>query len=464
MGELRLDAANIVLHYYRYHGTMANSFVDPVEDWLLRKLRKMRLDDWVVEGLTSSALMIEDKDDVLLTLQNFLGKDDHGTLRALVDELFCLRERYHEKDETTSLRSMTADRFVETSISPKTPSRQTGENEPIRLQDLDSQVLNCLGCGKIFDLRAVNGIVSETARSFLHNRGTCSFCGASVPLRSGGVVGNFVRELPAAPLSAGSASSVQESDGRSRINTTTTCHEVDSKSKNLNSQAFMCGQYDSSADASQPGAIARAIDAKDRLVDFDRTAASRTVVIDDQSDWFEIDGNSWLDEQERAEMKKQAQEMMEAQEQRRLSQKKLVTVDLLGRQVLQPAFDLYAERTTSLQGEDRFLSVETSEFSGTSEEGCFANPSVAFAPVFVTPALVPKALQPGRREREPRRESGVGGGQAPRPGEAPMIRTTSSSEPHRQSKMVGAVGFERGGLDSSRRRVLDVSPFAVDIF
>ena len=54
---------------------MAKSFVDPVEDWLLRKLKEMRLDDWVVEGLTSSALMIEDKDDVLLTLQNFLGKD-----------------------------------------------------------------------------------------------------------------------------------------------------------------------------------------------------------------------------------------------------------------------------------------------------------------------------------------------------------------------------------------------------
>ena len=53
------------------HGTMARSLVDPVEDWLLRKLREMQLDDWVVEGLASSAMVIEDKDDVLLTLQNF---------------------------------------------------------------------------------------------------------------------------------------------------------------------------------------------------------------------------------------------------------------------------------------------------------------------------------------------------------------------------------------------------------
>ena len=50
---------------------MARSLVDPVEDWLLRKLREMQLDDWVVEGLASSAMVIEDKDDVLLTLQNF---------------------------------------------------------------------------------------------------------------------------------------------------------------------------------------------------------------------------------------------------------------------------------------------------------------------------------------------------------------------------------------------------------
>ena len=441
---------------------MARSLVDPVEDWLLRKLREMQLDDWVVEGLASSAMVIEDKDDVLLTLQNFLGKDDHGTLRALVDELFRLRERYHKKDETPHLGGMNADRLVETSNSAKTPSRQTGESEPIRLQDLDRQVLNCLGCGKIFDLRAVNGIVSETARAFLHKRGTCSFCGATVPLRSFGVEGNVARELPAAVLSAGSvgsASSVQESDCRSRINKNATRHEVDSKRNNSDSSAVIFGQYDSSADTSQTEATARAIDAKNRLVDFDRTAASRTVVIDDQSDWFEIDGNSWLDEQERAEMKKQAQEMVEAHEQRHLSQKTLVTVDLLGRQVLQPNFKLHAGQSTSFQGEDRSLSSETAEFSGTSEEGCFANPSVAFAPVFVTPALVPKHVQPGRREREPWQESSVGGGQDPRPRKDAMIRTTSSSEPHRSSKMVGAVELERRGLDSSRRRVLDVSPF-----
>ena len=73
-------------------------------------------------------------------------------------------------------------------------------------------------------------------------------------------------------------------------------------------------------------------------------------MIDDQSDWFEIDGNSWLDEQERAEMKKQAQEMVEAHEQRQLSQKTLVTVDLLGRQVLQPNFQVARWAINKLPG------------------------------------------------------------------------------------------------------------------
>ena len=41
-------------------------------------------------------------------------------------------------------------------------------------------------------------------------------------------------------------------------------------------------------------ATLQAIAFKDRLVEYDRDAAKRTSVIDDQSDYFEIDTNSWL--------------------------------------------------------------------------------------------------------------------------------------------------------------------------
>lgn len=37
-----------------------------------------------------------------------------------------------------------------------------------------------------------------------------------------------------------------------------------------------------------------AIAFKNRLVEYDRNAAQRTQVVDDQSDFFEIDSNAWL--------------------------------------------------------------------------------------------------------------------------------------------------------------------------
>ena len=38
---------------------------------------------------------------------------------------------------------------------------------------------------------------------------------------------------------------------------------------------------------------------KDRLVDYDRHSSERTTVLDDQSDYFEIDSNVWLEENAR---------------------------------------------------------------------------------------------------------------------------------------------------------------------
>ena len=72
---------------------------------------------------------------------------------------------------------------------------------------------------------------------------------------------------------------------------------------------------------------------QDRLVAFDRTAAARTTVIDDQSDWFEIESNAWLDEDEREEAKRQAMEVEEAREAAAKNRATRVTLDLLGRRV-----------------------------------------------------------------------------------------------------------------------------------
>lgn len=59
------------------------------------------------------------------------------------------------------------------------------------------------------------------------------------------------------------------------------------------------GQPDAAAAAAD--AQAQAVAFKDRLVEYDRHAQQRTTVIDDQSDFFEIETNAWLSEEVRGQ-------------------------------------------------------------------------------------------------------------------------------------------------------------------
>ncbi|KAL2622571.1 hypothetical protein R1flu_002776 [Riccia fluitans] len=71
---------------------------------------------------------------------------------------------------------------------------------------------------------------------------------------------------------------------------------------------------------------------KNRLVEYDRSSAARTTVIDDQSEYFNIDGNTWLTEQEKEMLKKRQEEEERIAEERR--KRVVVTIDLLGRKVV----------------------------------------------------------------------------------------------------------------------------------
>ena len=66
-------------------------------------------------------------------------------------------------------------------------------------------------------------------------------------------------------------------------------------------------------------------------MDYDRNAAKRTTVIDDQSDFFEIDSNAWLSVEESRQLKAREKAIQEAEQSRRKAV--VVTIDLLGRQV-----------------------------------------------------------------------------------------------------------------------------------
>ncbi|KAI3429926.1 zf-C2HC5 domain-containing protein, partial [Psidium guajava] len=69
-----------------------------------------------------------------------------------------------------------------------------------------------------------------------------------------------------------------------------------------------------------------------RLVDYDRNSAARTTVIDDQSDYYEIEGNSWLSKEEKGLLMKKKEEIEEAERAKR--SKVVMTFDLVGRKVL----------------------------------------------------------------------------------------------------------------------------------
>jgi hypothetical protein len=250
------------------------------------------------------------------------------------------------------------------------------------------------------------------------------------------------------------------------------------------------GQYDATSSASSSAAADAALAAKDRLVQFDRISAARTTVIDDQSDWFEIDGNAWLDERERAALKKQAAEMEAAEEERRRRRGMHVSIDLLGRRIGAVAVveeedeDRVASGATTTartkDGGDAVPPIDDDGGGGGGGLRVMKNPTASFAPVFAvadagsaaatkkktTTTHTSASTDPTAGKRhDASKESGMTGGQAPggggggggggaKAGGGARRLPKPKPKPKR-----GDRGGAKTGLDSNRRRVLDESPF-----
>jgi len=220
-----------------------------------------------------------------------------------------------QRGDRAPARETRALRFVEKKPGTKSTLGRSGlertlkPGDELSPGDLAKSCVNCLQCGKIFDLRAKDGVISQTALAFLEASAKCTHCG------------NFVEVL----LSDG----VTKFCGDSSEGASTTA--ADGKKSVCEAMANV-----SLADATVDDAEARAIAAKDRLVHFDQTSAKRTTVIDDQSEWYAIDSNAWLDEAERAELKRQAKEMAEAEEEAKRKARTTWTLDLVGRRVAAP--------------------------------------------------------------------------------------------------------------------------------
>ncbi|KAF8399469.1 hypothetical protein HHK36_015334 [Tetracentron sinense] len=127
-----------------------------------------------------------------------------------------------------------------------------------------------------------------------------------------------------------------------------------------------------------------------RLVDYDRNSAARTTVIDDQSDYYEIEGNSWLSIEEKEHLKKKQQEIEEAERARR--SKVVVTFDLVGRKVV-----MNEGEASELELENRILRPPDEREVNRIKP----NPTVKVQPVFVNPGPSRKPAKGKQQNRRP---------------------------------------------------------------
>ncbi|NP_001131878.1 uncharacterized LOC100193257 [Zea mays] len=118
-----------------------------------------------------------------------------------------------------------------------------------------------------------------------------------------------------------------------------------------------------------------------RLVDYDRNAAARTKVYDDQSDYYEMEGNSWLSSKERSVLKQQQEEAEEAAKIQK--GKVIVTFDLVGRKVI-----LNKDGSTEVETEHPIMRPPEEKDQSHRIQ---PNPTIREQPVFVeTSPVKPK--------------------------------------------------------------------------
>lgn len=133
---------------------------------------------------------------------------------------------------------------------------------------------------------------------------------------------------------------------------------------------------------------------KDRLVEYDRTSSQRTTVIDDQSDYFQVDESTWLSKEEKRAILERQEELQLAEEARK--KKVVVSIDLLGRKVVM-ASDM-----------ENDISIKTSIFDGSpldkrsNDVRIKPNPCILENPVFlnIRQSSESKGIRSGRRHSD----------------------------------------------------------------
>uniref|UniRef100_A0A3P8RZ78 Activating signal cointegrator 1 n=1 Tax=Amphiprion percula TaxID=161767 RepID=A0A3P8RZ78_AMPPE len=85
-------------------------------------------------------------------------------------------------------------------------------------------------------------------------------------------------------------------------------------------------------EAKMKAGLEKALQHKDKLLEFDRNSVRRTQVLDDESDYFATDSNQWLSPGEREKLRKKEEELRELRHASRKDRK--IRLDFAGRQVI----------------------------------------------------------------------------------------------------------------------------------
>lgn len=86
-------------------------------------------------------------------------------------------------------------------------------------------------------------------------------------------------------------------------------------------------------EAKMAAGLEKAVQHKDKLLEFDRNSVRRTQVLDDESDYFAADSNQWLSPGEREKLRRREEELREIRHASRKDRK--ITLDFAGRRVVE---------------------------------------------------------------------------------------------------------------------------------
>ncbi|KAK9918905.1 hypothetical protein WJX75_007967 [Coccomyxa subellipsoidea] len=284
-------------------------------EWLQRSLgNELGWDADMVLGVSDAIATAETREEVDGILQDYLGgsKEVHSIVQRFLGETTkgvqpisqqqAQRSNQHNQPAGAGIsrgggRQVVARERPAGSMTiihtQKRKGAQAADAEESRPAP-DRAVANCLCCGKVYLCRET----TNDTRLFVESGGMCTFCGAKVALSS-------QESSQVRPPYADRAAAIPSPE-----------------------QPGSSAPASAAADAEAAEAVAL----KNRLVDYDRNASRRTTVVDDQSDFFEIDSNAWLSDEERQQLKERQRAIDEAEQARRRAV--TVTFDLLGRQVI----------------------------------------------------------------------------------------------------------------------------------